>query len=236
MVVNKSKTELLYSSRSKTTEFVVTVGDALIESKKHIKALVILLSADLSWTQNLDHSIARSRHVVHHLKYLRKWLTLDEMIKLVSSQYFSIVYYNAPLWIGSLDAASWKKLNSVHYRALRTLLGDFKNSKNREEIDSIAKRATPIEWANYCIASTVIRLYNKSDTRIANELRSAAYVNDRLPHRARFIDRSKLKIGRQSIKNRIGNLFSRISFDWIGEPSDDTIRRSLKREFFKNLP
>jgi hypothetical protein len=58
-----------------------------------------------------------------------------------------------------------------------------------------------LEWANYSIASTVIRLYNTSDTRIADELRAAAYVNDHLPFRARFFDGSKLKIGRQSLKN-----------------------------------
>jgi hypothetical protein len=206
------------------SKIVVAVEDALVESKKNIKALGILLSANLSWSHNLDYSSARSRHVVHRLKYLQKWLTLDEMIKLVSSQYFSIIFHNAPLWIGSLDAASWKKLNSVHYRALRMLLGDFRNVMKRDEIDSITKRATPIEWANYCITSTVIWLYNQSYTRIANELRSAAYVNDRLPYRARFIDKSKLQIGRQAIKNRIGNLFSRISFNWIGELSDEIIR------------
>jgi hypothetical protein len=51
-------------------------------------------------------------------------------------------------------------------------------------------RATPFKWGNYYIASTVIRLYNTSDTRIADRLRSAAYINDRLPHGARFIDES----------------------------------------------
>jgi hypothetical protein len=104
----------------------------------------------------------------------------------------------------------------------------------RIEIDELTKRATPLEWAYYCIASTVIRLFNQSNTRIAEEIRSAAYINDRLPLRAKFIDTSKLKIGRQTIKNRIGNIFASISFDWIGQQSNDIIRRSLKREFFKH--
>ncbi len=130
----------------------------------------ISLDPDLSWSLNLDHSIARSRHIVHRLKYLREWLNLEELTRLVSSQYFSIIFYNAPLWIGSLDAASWKKLNSVHYRALRMELGDFRSIMKSVEIDWITMRATPIEWASYSIASTVIRLYNQSDTRITEEL------------------------------------------------------------------
>ena len=71
----------------------------------------------------------------------------------------------------------------------------------RVDNDDITKRATPIEWASYCIASTAMRLYNESDTRITDELRSSAYTNDRLPYRARFFDTSKLKIGKQTLKN-----------------------------------
>ncbi len=74
------------------------------------------------------------------------------------------------VWIANLDAVSWKKLNSAHYRALRTVLGDFRRQMSRIEIDSATKRATTFEWANYSVASTVIRLYNQSNTRIANEL------------------------------------------------------------------
>ncbi len=213
MVVNNAKTELLYSSQRKTSEISISVGEARIESSKNIKALGILLSADLTWYSNLDYSLTRSRHMVHRLKYLRKWLTLQEMVKLVSSQYFSIIYYNAPFWIGSLDAVSWRKLNSAHYRALRVVLSDFRSQLSRVEIDSMMKRAAPFEWANYSIASSVIWLHNSSDSCIANELRSAAYVNDRLPYRARFFDASKLKIGRQALKSRISNIFKRINSD-----------------------
>jgi hypothetical protein len=119
---------------------------------------------------------------------------------------------------------------------LRATIGDFKASISRAELDRITKRATPLEWAKYSIASTVIKLYNRSNTDMAGIIRTSAYVNDRVPLRAKFIDRSRLKIGKQSIINRIGPIFSSINFDWIGDstvPTDDFIRNKLKKCFFK---
>jgi hypothetical protein len=36
-----------------------------------------------------------------------------------------------------------------------------------------------------------------------------------LPFKAKFYDRSRLKIGRQALQNRIGSIFLNINFDWI---------------------
>jgi hypothetical protein len=104
----------------------------------------------------------------------------------------------------------------------------------RIEFDKISKRATPSEWANYSVASTVIKLFNNSDTGIGCFLRNAVYINDRQPGRGKFIDESRLKVGRQALPYRIGPIFSKIGFDWVGiNSTDDTIRWRLKTQFFK---
>ncbi len=232
MVVNPTKTELIYSSRSKQTQSL-TICNGSITSTSTIKALGVQLSSDLSWSTHVDKAINRSRHLINRFKYLRKWLTRDDLLRLATSQYFSIIFYASPLWIGSLRSQSWKRLNSAHYCCLRATLGDYKASISRPELDRITKRATPLEWAKYAIASTIIKLYNRSDTDIANLIKASAYVNDRVPLRAKFIDNSRLKIGKQSIMNRIGPIFAAIDFDWIGNLSDDFIRTKLKKCFFK---
>jgi hypothetical protein len=196
-----------------------------------MKALGIHFEPDLSWNRQVDSALSKSHYVVKRIRYLSKWLTKDDRLKLVTSQYFSILYYAAPVWIGSLNVAAWKRLNSAHYRALRAVVGF--HVRKRSEIDLMTKRAKPPEWARYSIASTVIKLYNSSDTNIAKTLRSSAYVNDRLPRRAKFIDQSKFKVGKQSLPNRIGYLFSKMKFDWIGDITDDMLRKSLKKEFFE---
>jgi len=66
-------------------------------------------------------------------------------------------------------------------------------------LDIISKRAPPRQWAKYINASTAIKLINTSNTRIADSLRNNIYINDRKPHMGTFTDKSKLKIGRQSL-------------------------------------
>ena len=113
-------------------------------------------------------------------------------------------------------------------------MGIFKSTMSRLELDKQTKRATPTEWAQYSIASSVIKLFNRSDTNIACQLRDSVYINDRMPLKGKFLDKSRLKIGKQALPNRLGPLFANLSFDWINTHlSDDALRKHLKEEFFK---
>ncbi len=238
MVVNASKTELLFSSRRKhgVANLVINCNGSEIKSKPKMKVLGTIFSDDLSWTNHIDHVLSRSQHTIKKIKFLSKWLTKKELLQLVTSQYMPVVFYAAPLWIGSINADSWRRLNSAHYRAIRAALQTRIRQHSRDELDALSRRASPSQWARYIVASTVIKLFNNSDSNIADVIRRNAYINDRMPLKAKFIDKSRLKIGRQSLPNRIGPIFSKISFDWINPLSDDTLRRHLKHEFFPQYP
>jgi len=67
---------------------------------------------------------------------------------------------------------------------------------------------------------------------MGSNLSQIGYINDRCPRRDKFFDTSRLKIGRQSLTNRLDFMNININFDWIGEFSDDYLRTNLKRQFF----
>ncbi len=58
----------------------------------------------------MDNAIRKLNHFVKRIKFLGKYLTKDELLKLVTSQYFSMVYYTSPVWIGSLSSKCWTRL------------------------------------------------------------------------------------------------------------------------------
>ncbi len=99
-----------------------------------IKALGMYISRDLSW---------KTANLVRRIHYLSKWLPTKE---LVTMQYHLVVFYGSQLWIGCIDAKSWRRINSGHYRAKRAALRDYKLRK-RSVIDAEAKRATPAQWS-----------------------------------------------------------------------------------------
>ena len=80
----------------------------------------------------------------------------------------------------------------------------------------------------------MIKLFNHSDTNITYQLRDSAYINDSMPRKGKFVDKSRLKIGKQALPYRIGPPFAGLTFDWVGfHLSDDALRKLLKEEFFK---
>jgi len=76
---------------------------------------------------------------------------------------------------------------------------------------------------------------NTSNARIADELRSKLYINNRRPKKGTLMDLSKLKIGRQSFANRLSYIKD-LQFNWIGDYGDDCIRTNLKWTFFTYWP
>jgi len=69
-------------------------------------------------------------------------------------------------------------------------------------------------------------LVKKNNTRIGKLIRENIYINDRLPGKARFTDRSKL--GKQSIVNRL-TFMNMSDFPWYDiNVRDDILRRNLK--------
>jgi len=128
---------------------------------------------------------------------------------------FGTLYYAASVWLNTeLKEAQWNRLNSIHYRVIRATICDYKKKVPRTMLNIISKRATPKQWAQYTIAKTVIKLFNKGDTRIGALLRQNSYVNDRNPGRATFFEDAKMKIGRNWLF--LTNYTFLTTFDLIG--------------------
>jgi len=115
---------------------------------------------------------------------------------------------------------------------LRCLMVFRIHRKCKMHRETLSGRATPGQWAKYIVLSTVIRMMWDGATPMAEKLRQRAYINNICPGRATFSDRSRLKIGRQSLPNRL-DFFSDIKFDWTRheDTSTDRLRIELKKTF-----
>jgi len=229
MVINKQKTELINFSKADPTILCLENG---IQSSKDIKALGVTISHNLKWEKHISNVICKTSKTINSIRFLRRYITNEDALKITTSKYFGQSYYAASVWLNNnLSYNLWERLDRQHYRAIRAAIGDYKKKVPRSVLNIISKRATPKEWANYSSASTAIALYNQNNTRIGTELRNHGYINDRKPHRAIFPDVSKRMLGRHSFKNRLQQM-SMLNFDWIQESSKDVIRMRLKRTFF----
>jgi len=100
---------------------------------------------------------------------------------------------------------------------MRLLVFDFKKLKSRSLIDTLAKRASLVQWNEYKIAKNLASIcINTQPFLLIHELLYHAMVKRRAEHRPTFFDMSRTRIGRQSLANRVRMINEKMKFDWCG--------------------
>jgi len=207
MVVNRSKTEVTYFN-NKILPLELKVEGITIASTPKLKVLGLTFNHNLDWSEQVKTSVIKANTCIKRLSIIRKFMTAETLLRLMTTFYFSSVYYGATVWMNpELKEKHWKSLEMVHYRALRLAVGDYRRLRSRDTLNLECKRATPRQWASYITASTVIKILRSgSPLVIKNRLMKTICTNARKQHRPHFFDLSIKKIGRQALSNRIGYL------------------------------
>jgi len=161
------------------------------------------------------------------LIHYANWIDQDSALRVLTSQFFGAVYYAAPVWLSNLTEAHWQRF---HYRSIRAAVCGYTRKIRRAVFSIIAKWATPKQWSHNAVAKCVINLYNSSATRIRKFLRDKSYINDRNPGKAVFFSNTWKKARRTCIISKL-HFFNEITFDWVGDISEDTLRKSLNKQF-----
>jgi len=109
---------------------------------------------------------------------------------------------------------------------------DFRFRWSEEDLNGYFKRATPLKWMKYFCSKSAINLYllARNGPPMSFKLQTSAYINDCQPGKAHFMDTSRLKIGKQSLLNRLTSLRA-VNFDWTHGIDKHKLRIELKKTF-----
>jgi hypothetical protein len=217
----------------KCTIEYLKVGQNHVQLTDKMKALGIIIDGKLSWNSQAEHVINKSKSLLSCFRFLRKYLTETQFLRAASANYYGSIYYASSVWFHNLKKTQKVKLNSFHFRLLRTAKNDFRLCLKRTELTELCKRATPEQWTKFITSSRVIKIVRDNQpSELANRLKSVYFEENRRPGCGLFFDASRIKKGQQSIQNRL--LFMRsITYPWNREPmNDNLIRIEMKRAFF----
>ena len=90
-------------------------------SSKTINVLGVLFDQKLQWSDHIASCIAKSNRALSAIRLIRKFFTTKELLQLVTSNFFSILYYNSEIWhLQSLKVNLKQKLLSSSARAIKT--------------------------------------------------------------------------------------------------------------------
>jgi len=233
MVVNESKTELMWIGNTKHTD-TVEINGKVLSFQSNMKALGLIIESNLSWSMQAEMAIKKGAKLLSNFKFLRKYLTESQFLKAVSAHFYGAVFYACTVWYDSIKACYKNKLKSLHFRLLRTACHDHYQQYSKEYLSKRCRRATPDEWVRYCSASLVIKtIRDKNPNRLHSLLRSSYFEEPRKAGIGKFFDKSTSKIGKQALNNRLDHI-RLINRPWSTENlSNDSIRILLKRTYFE---
>ena len=229
--VNYTKTELCLFYKNDTTPVTISLGGVNITSSKNINVLGLLFDSKLNWSTHICHTISKSQKSLNALKIIRKYFTTNEFMMLLTSNYYSILYYNSEIWlIPSLTVANKKRLLSTSTNALKLAYNYRLHFISHIAIHNMARRATPSMLTNYKLALMLYNLYNSVSYSI-----EWTHLNFEQVFTSRqtcfHINRNnKLIVGMNALSSRLNYINDKIPFDLLNKQYD-SFKIDCKRMF-----
>jgi len=230
MVCNVSKTEVLYFEKDRTID--LDIDGIKIRSTPTMKVLGLQFDTGLTWEPQVMQSISKTTKLLHGLKFLRRHLDVNQMKQVTTSYLFSVLFYGSEIWFHKqLSFHLKQKIRSIHYKALRLTYG---RDLSRDMLDKISGRATPDEWADFCLGKLLIHTVRSGmPHRFFEQIIKQYYTERRVYDQLFIYDSSTKKIGRQILSNRLATVSKAIKFPWLRlNLSKSVIRMKLKETFF----
>ena len=106
-------------------------------------------------------AIKKANKAKHAIHLIRKFFNKAELSTLLTSNFYSILYYNCDVWlIPSLKPQLKQHLLSASAKALSLCTPNYNNMMSFEQIHAINKRATPNQMLLYKHSLLLHKIWN----------------------------------------------------------------------------
>ena len=155
---------------------------------------------------------------INAIRLIKKNFTKIELLQLVTSNVFSLLYYNSEIWhLPSLKYELKKKLLSISARALKVTMYYPDNMISYENIHKMNNRAMPEAFMSYKLAIQLYKLYNSVNHSLEwvslnlNQILTTRQTN--------FITlkTNKTKVGLNILSNRLHSINGLIPLTWLNQ-------------------
>ena len=159
--VNESKTELCLFHRKDTIPIEITLNNISIKSQSSMNVLGIIFDSKLTWSNQVSQTTQKAKKALHAIKMIRKYFTKNEITMLLTSNFYSILYYNSEIWhIPNLAPELKQLLMSASANALKLSQPVTNQMQSYVDVHKECKRAQPEQMMLYKHAIMLHKLYN----------------------------------------------------------------------------
>ena len=161
MIVNESKTEICLFHRHDKPLIQIKIQNVTVTSKKSMNVLGVIFDSKLTWNAHIASAIAKAKKALFALRSLKKFFNNHEMRTLLDTNFYSILYYNAVIWLTpNISCDAKHNLLSISANALRSCLMYDGFNISFENIHKVNLKCTPAQIMLYQIAIYLHRTLN----------------------------------------------------------------------------
>ena len=198
---------------------VLTINDIVLKSKNSIKVLGITFDAKLQWHLQVCNTVTKSKRALHAINLIKKYFTNKQLLELITSNYLSILYYNADVWVlPSLAPNLQQKLLSAPAAPLNLFTRIYDKSMSYESLHTLNNCANHKQFTTYRHAILLHKFYND---KTFNDNWLDLFFNQQLNGRCNtvdFLNMKQYKIGNSLLSNSFVILNGKINFEWLNLP------------------
>ena len=148
--VNEQKTELCHFYRKDTPPVEITLNNAKIKSSFEMNVLGVLFDSKLTWANHVSKQINKANKALHAIKLIKKYFNPSEILTLLTSNFYSVLYYNSEVWhLPTLKPQIKQLILSASANALKCSQRKPDPMQSFLNIHLEAKRATPEKFMIY---------------------------------------------------------------------------------------
>ena len=142
--VNETKTELCLFHRNDHPPINLEFNNEILITKNNMNVLGVSFDSKLNWQSQVEQTIQKSRRALHAINLIKRYFNKKELLQLVTSNYYSILYYNSEIWhIPSLTLNLKKNLLSASAAALKICVKFYDSTTSFASLHAITNRAEP---------------------------------------------------------------------------------------------
>ena len=170
LIVNEAKTEICLFHKNDQPLITINFLNTQIKSKKEMNVLGVVFDCKLNWNAHIAKTISKAKKSLFALRLLKKYFSPDEMKILLDSKFYSILYYNAVIWLTpSISAAMKQSLMSISANALRSCTPINFDEISFERIHLLCKKSTPKQIMLYQAALKLYKILEDLDEKCTFE-------------------------------------------------------------------
>ena len=226
LVVNESKTELCMFHCNDSPTITIKFQNLDIKSTKFMNVLGVTFDSKLNWSYQVSNAISKSNKALCALRLIKRYMSPQVMKSLLTSNYYSILYYNCQIWLSpNLCHESKQQLLSASANALRSCIKLHNPFISFESIHKHFKQSTPVQVGAFVMSLLLYHIFNETNYTKDWLIFSNQIVMTGRQVKFDILRANKYKIGMNILANKLYAIKHKIELVTLNLPYEQYKRR-----------